>query len=178
MVSNRGQNFHVVVSCQLVILSCNLSSRHFNLSFPRFNLSSRHVNSPYRHLNLSSRVSTHRLIMSTRRHFMLHRLNDRLYEDMDGIDYLCVQVDRIQNLVQRASALYNIPSVVVDTLRRAHDSLKFLATGNEDISLFTSTGCCGRPALHIPEDLLQLYLDYQFPLAKIGEIFGVSSKTI
>ena len=109
---------------------------------------------------------------------VLDRLNDRLYEDMDGIDYLCVQVDRIQNLAQRASALYNIPTVVVDTLRRAHDSLKLLATGNEDISLFTSTGCRGRPAVHIPEDLLQLYLDYQFPLGKIGEMFGVSSKTI
>lgn len=26
--------------------------------------------------------------------------------------------------------------------------------------------------------MLQLYLDYQFSLAKIGQIFGVSSKTI
>ena len=32
--------------------------------------------------------------------------------------------------------------------------------------------------LHIPQDMLQLYLDYQFSLAKIGQIFGVSSKTI
>ena len=109
---------------------------------------------------------------------VLDRLNDRLHEDMDGIDYLCAQVDRIQNLAQRASALYNVPTEVVDILRGAHDSLKSLATGNEDISLFTSTGCRGRPAVHIPEDLLQLYLDYQFPFAKIGEIFGVSSKTI
>lgn len=75
-------------------------------------------------------------------------------------------------------ALYNIPMVMVDILRGAHDSLKSLATGNKDISLFTSTGCRGRSAVHIPEHLLQLYLDYQFPLAKIGEIFGMSSKTI
>ena len=101
---------------------------------------------------------------------VLDRLNDRLHEDMDGIDYLCVQVDRIQNLAQRASALYNIPMVVVDILRGAHDSLEPLATENKDISLFTSTGCCGRPAVHIPEDLLQLYLDYKYPLAKLGEI--------
>ena len=109
---------------------------------------------------------------------VLDRLNDRLHEDMDGIDYLCVQVDKIQNLAQRASALYNIPTEMVDLLRGAHDSLKCLTTGDEDISLFTSTGCRGRPAVYIPEDLLQLYLDYQYSLAKIGEIFGVSSKTI
>ena len=30
---------------------------------------------------------------------LLDKLNDRLHEDMDGVDYLCVQLDRIQNLV-------------------------------------------------------------------------------
>ena len=37
---------------------------------------------------------------------LLDRLNDRLHEDMDGVDYLCVQVDGIQNLVERASYLW------------------------------------------------------------------------
>jgi len=40
---------------------------------------------------------------------VLDRLNDRLHEDMDGIDYLCVQVDRIQNLAQRASPCIIFP---------------------------------------------------------------------
>ena len=40
---------------------------------------------------------------------LLDKLNDRLHEDMDGVDYLCVQLDRIQNLVERASGLYDIP---------------------------------------------------------------------
>ena len=100
---------------------------------------------------------------------LLDKLNDRVHEDMDGVDYLCVQLDRIQNLVERASGLYDIPLEIVDILRSAQDSLRSLAN---------STGCRGRPSFHIPQDMLQLYLDYQFSLAKIGQIFGVSSKTI
>ena len=102
---------------------------------------------------------------------LLDKLNDRLHEDMDG-------VDRIQNLVERASGLYDIPLEIVDILRSAQDSLRSLATGKKESWVFNSTGCRGRPSFHIPQDMLQLYLDYQFSLAKIGHIFGVSSKTI
>ena len=109
---------------------------------------------------------------------LLDKLNDRLHEDMDGVDYLCVQLDRIQNLVERASGLYDIPLEIVDILRSAQDSLRSLATGKKESWVFNSTGCRGRPSFHIPQDMLQLYLDYQFSLAKIGQIFGVSSKTI
>ena len=54
---------------------------------------------------------------------LLDKLNDRLHEDMDGVDYLCVQLDRIQNLVERASGLYDISLEIVDILRSAQDSL-------------------------------------------------------
>ena len=47
---------------------------------------------------------------------LLDRLKDRLHEDMDGVDYLCLQLDRIQNLVERASGLYDIPLEIVDIL--------------------------------------------------------------
>jgi len=109
---------------------------------------------------------------------LLNGLNDRLHEDMDGIDYLCAQLDRIQSLVERASTLYSGVLHSIGSLKRAQNSLKSLATGKEGISLFASTGCRGRPSLYIPEELLQLYLDYQFSMTKIGEIFGFSSKTI
>ena len=109
---------------------------------------------------------------------LLDKLNDRLHEDMDGVDYLCVQLDRIKNLVERASGLYDIPLEIVDILRSAQDSLRSLATGKKESWVFNSTGCRGRPSFHIPQDMLQLYLDDQFSLAKIGQIFGVSSKTI
>ena len=49
---------------------------------------------------------------------LLDKLNDRLHEDMDGVDYLCVQLDRIQNLVERASGLYDIPLEIVDSNKR------------------------------------------------------------
>ena len=91
---------------------------------------------------------------------LLDKLNDRLHEDMDGVDYLCVQLDRIQNLVERASELYDIPLEIVDILRSAQDSLRSLATGKKESWVFNSTGCRGRPSFHIPQDMLQLYLDY------------------
>lgn len=109
---------------------------------------------------------------------LLDRLNDRLHEDMDGVDYLCVQLDRIQNLVERASGLYNFPLEIADILRSAQVSLRSLADGKEETRLFNSTGCRGRPSVDIPHDMLQLYLDFQFSLTKIGQIFGVSGKTI
>ena len=67
---------------------------------------------------------------------------------------------------------------VIHRLRNAQDSLRSLATAKKESWVFKSTGCRGRPFFHIPQDMLQLYLDYQFSLAKIGQIFGVSSKTI
>ena len=110
---------------------------------------------------------------------LLEWLNDRLHGDMDGLDYLCVQLDRIQNLVERTSLLYNIPMEILNCLRRAQDSLRSLANGqDEDTLVFNSTGCRGRRSVYIPQDRLQVYLDYQFSLVKIGQIFGVSSKTI
>ena len=44
--------------------------------------------------------------------------------------------------------------------------------------MFNSTGCHERSSVDNPHDMLQLYLDFQWSLTKIGEIFGVSGKTI
>ena len=74
---------------------------------------------------------------------LLGKLNDRLHEDMDGVDYLCVQLDGIQNLVERASGLYDIPLEIVDILRSTQDSLRSLATGKKESWVFNSTGCRG-----------------------------------
>ena len=87
-------------------------------------------------------------------------------------------MDRIQNLVERASGVHDIPIEIADILRSVQISLRSLATGKEEILLFHSTSCHGRPSVHTPQDMLQLYLDFQFSSSKIAQIFGVSSKTI
>ncbi|CAB4012840.1 hypothetical protein AC249_AIPGENE23002 [Paramuricea clavata] len=107
-----------------------------------------------------------------------NKLNERIHEDVDGIDYICVQLARIENLVERASALYNIPNDIANSLRIAQEKLKFVGGENEQTSIFIHSGCRGRPSVYIPKELLQLYLDYRFTFKKIGEIFGVASKTI
>ena len=91
---------------------------------------------------------------------LIGRLNERMNEDIDGIDYLCVQLDRIRNLVERASALFNFSTEIWDILKSAQDCLLSLATGKDETVVFKSTGCRGRPSFLIPEDVLQLYLDY------------------
>ena len=68
---------------------------------------------------------------------LLDKLNDRLHEDMDGVDYLCVQLDRIQNLVERASGLYDILLEIVDILRSAQDSLRSFATDEHFVQELT-----------------------------------------
>ena len=64
---------------------------------------------------------------------LLGKLNDRLHEDMDGVDYLCVQLDRIQNLVERASGLYDIPLEIVDILRSAERFVKIISDWKERV---------------------------------------------
>ena len=110
---------------------------------------------------------------------VLARLNERIHEDVDGIDYLCVQLARIENLVERASDLYDISDGIVHSLRLAQEKLKSLGGVNGQTQpVFVFTGCRGRPSVYIPKDLLQLYVNYKFTMKKIGEIFGVSRKTI
>ena len=110
---------------------------------------------------------------------VLARLNERIHEDVDGIDYLCVQLARIENLVERASDLYDIPDGIVHSLRLSKEKLKSLGGVNDQTqTVLVFSGCRGRPSVYIPKDLLQLYVNYKFTLKKIGEIFGVSRKTI
>ena len=64
---------------------------------------------------------------------VLVRLDERIHEDVDGIDYLCAQLARIENLVERASDLYEIPNAhsIAHCLRLAQEKLKSLGGGNE-----------------------------------------------
>ena len=111
---------------------------------------------------------------------LLDKLNDRLHVDMDGVDYLCVELDGIQNLVERASGLYDIPLEIVDILRSAQDSLRSLATGKKESWVFNCTGCRGLKTVfsYSPRYAAIIRRLSQFSLVKIGQIFSVSSKII
>ena len=43
---------------------------------------------------------------------VLARLNERIHEDVDGINYLCVQLARIENLVERVLICMTSPMVL------------------------------------------------------------------
>ena len=104
---------------------------------------------------------------------VLARLNERIHEDVDGIDYLCVQLARIENLVERASDLYDIPDGIVHSLKLAKEKLKSLGGVNDQTQRLSRKALClysKRFTTALCE--LQVYFE------KIGEIFGVSRKTI
>lgn len=83
---------------------------------------------------------------------VLARLNERIHEDVDGIDYLCVQLARIENLVERASDVYDIPNGIAHSLLRlAQEKLKSLGGADEQMqTVFVFSGCRGRPSVYIP----------------------------
>ena len=69
---------------------------------------------------------------------VLARLDERIHEDVDGIDYLCAQLARIENLVESASDAHSI----AHCLRLAQEKLKSLGGGNEQMqSVFVFSGC-------------------------------------
>lgn len=108
---------------------------------------------------------------------MISRLNGRTAEDKDGRDYLVVQLDRILYLLIGSSAIFNIPIDITASLQRAR---QLLVANEEEIQgrLFQRTGCRGRPAIIIPKEQLELYLEYNFTPVKIAKLFSVSTKTI
>eukprot|EP00794_Sanderia_malayensis_P002431 gene2431-2796_t len=113
---------------------------------------------------------------------VISRIDDRLWEDSDGLDYLIVQLDRVLSLVQRCVHFYGIPPEIETCLLRARQYMQEYADRKDEVkprgNTFQTTGCRGRPKINIAEDQLQLYLDYRFTLTTIATIFSVSTKTI
>ena len=159
----------------LFIASCVVSSRQREGDWELCKLSLKIISNMAAAKEIRDPVSELKKCLRFSIEMVQNRLKDRIHDDMDGIDYLCVQLDIIKNLAERASAQYNLLMAmdIVNSLRKAQESLRSLERGNEHISVFVSTGCRGRPFIHIPKDLVQLYIDYHFPLTKIGQIFGV-----
>ena len=110
-------------------------------------------------------------------------LHDAIIDDGDCRDYFCAQIDRILHLVARATILWDVPAATAEgiesSLRRA---MNLLMSQDKDDSaanaMFLCSGNRGRPSAYIPIQQLQLYLDYGFSLSMIGQMFGVSSKTV
>ena len=108
-----------------------------------------------------------------------NRLCNDILNDEDGTDYLCSYIDRILNLLARASTLFCIPEELVTLLLRSrHVVVKMNNEDKDDVRRFFYTGCRGRPTIDIPKEQLELHLEYGFTAGRIAELFGVSSKTI
>ena len=129
------------VQLQLFDWSFHLSTRHVALQLFVERGDLRDLGTTTEHSNMAAVEPMDELkeCLHASVEMLLDKLNDRVHEDMDGVDYLCVQLDRIQNLVERASGLYDIPEEIVDILRSAQDSLRSFATGKKEYWVFNST---------------------------------------
>ena len=54
---------------------------------------------------------------------LINRINQQLFEDEDGRDYLCLNIDRVLSLVANASTLFEIPQEVEMLLHDARRKL-------------------------------------------------------
>eukprot|EP00794_Sanderia_malayensis_P002010 gene2010-2287_t len=101
---------------------------------------------------------------------VISRIDDRLWEDSDGLDYLIVQLDRVLSLVQQCVHFYGIPPEIETCLLRARQYMQEYADRKDEVkprgNTFQTTGCRGRPKINIAEDQLQLYLDYRADILK------------
>ena len=111
---------------------------------------------------------------------LIARLSEEILADEDGIDYLCTHIDRLLNLLTRASTLFFIPVDLISLLVRARQAIneRTSKSANGDSVPLLYTGCKGRPAIAISREQLELYLDYGFTAVKIAQLFSVSVKTI
>ena len=95
-------------------------------------------------------------------------LSEEILADEDGMDYLCTHIDRLLNLLTRASTLFFIPEDLISLLLRARQAVSKSTSNSEDgdIVLVFYTGCRGRPAIAISKEQLELYLEYGFTAVK------------
>ena len=112
---------------------------------------------------------------------IITRLSEELLADEDGIDYLCIHIDRVLNLLSRASTLFYIPDDLISLLLRARQAVIESTSKSADgdiVQPLLYSGCRGRPAIAISREQLELYLEYGSTAVKIAQLFSVSVKTI
>ena len=112
---------------------------------------------------------------------IITRLSEEMLADDDGIDYLCTHIDRVLNLLSRASTLFYIPEDLISLLLRARQAVfesTSKSTDGDTARPLLYSGCRGRPAIAISREQIDLYLEYGFTAVKIAKLFSVSVKTI
>ena len=98
----------------------------------------------------------------------------------DEVDSIIFKVDWVISALHRATYVYGVGDSVIELLQVAR---RFLAELNQEpcygfqpLKMFTA--CKGRPRYEIPSEQLELFLNYGFSMKQMGEMIGVSSKTI
>ena len=113
---------------------------------------------------------------------IINGLQNAIIDDGDTRDYFCAQIERMLHLIARATILLNVLAATAEGIESSlQKSLKLLISQDKDESasvMFLNSGNCGRPSVNIPSQQLQLYLDYGFSLSMMGQMFGVSAKTV
>lgn len=94
------------------------------------------------------------------------------------MDYARYRLDWVQSMIDEED---NDMSELSQLVARAQELLGDL---DSDIYYTSSpltqqcTGFRGRPQFEIPEEQLELFLDYHFTVVQIAKMLGVSSKTV
>lgn len=98
----------------------------------------------------------------------------------DEVDSIIFKVDWLISALQRATTVYGVGYQAVELLQVARRLLGELhqepSFGYETLKVFTA--CKGRPKYEVPGEQLELFLEYGFSMKQMGEMIGISSKTV
>ena len=86
-------------------------------------------------------------------------------------------MERIIYLVNAAEVSFNILSQLVASLNNAQELLLNNEPETQE-KIFKKTSCRGRPEVIIPNEQLELYVEYGFSNVQISNFFSVSPKSI
>eukprot|EP00794_Sanderia_malayensis_P012555 gene12556-13842_t len=96
----------------------------------------------------------------------------------NDVDSICYQLNNLNEICLKTNELYDIDPVVIDLITKAKD---YIVKENNNCgysSPLIVTGSKGRPSFNISKDQLELCFSHGFSTEKIGEMIGVSSRTI
>ena len=103
----------------------------------------------------------------------------------ESVDYLRYKSEEALNILQMSCLVYNIPSSLIDqaqdiyvTLEEAWKEFQCGTSSNTVRLEHVFSGSPGRPAFHIPKEVLEMFVENKFSINAMARMLEVSESTV
>ena len=103
----------------------------------------------------------------------------------ESVDYLRYKSEEALNILQMSCLVYNIPSSLIDqaqdiyvTLEEAWKEFQCGTSSNTVRLEHVFSGSPGRPAFHIPKEVLEMFVENKFSINAMARMLEVSKSTV